>query len=142
MNRLVAKIKACKWDEHSSDLTIIRRQVFVEEQNVDERDEWDPLDPNHYHFMAHIDSDVIGCGRLARSGQIGRMAVLAKYRNQGIGGKLLRFMIRFASDNDVNQVFLHAQTHAIPFYSQFGFEVEGDVFHEAGIPHQFMKLVS
>ena len=114
----------------------------MEEQDVNERDERDPSDPDHYHFMALIDADVIGCGRLARNGQIGRMAVLAKYRNQGIGGRLLRFMIRFASDNDVNHVFLHAQTHAIPFYSQFGFEVEGDVFHEAGIPHQLMKLVS
>ena len=140
MNGLAAKIKACNWDEYYTDLTNIRRTVFVEEQNVDERDEWDSSDPNHYHFMALIGSDAVGCGRLVRDGQIGRMAVLAKHRNLGIGGQLLRFMISFAKDKDINNIFLHAQKHAIPFYSRFGFKIEGEVFYEAGIPHQFMKL--
>ena len=140
MNRLVAEIKACNWDEYCTELTNIRRKVFVEEQKVDERDEWDSSDPDHYHFMALIDSDPVGCGRLVRDGQIGRMAVLAKYRNRGIGGQLLRFMIGFAKDKEINQIFLHAQKHATTFYSRFGFKTQGEIFYEAGIPHQFMKL--
>ena len=141
MNRLIAKITSCRWDQHKSDLMHIRRRVFVEEQQVDEGDEWDPSDPDHYHFLAFIGSEAVGCGRLVGDGQIGRMAVLAKYRNQGIGGQLLRFMIGFARVNDLENVFLHAQTHAIPFYSRFGFESHGQVFYEAGIPHQAMKLL-
>jgi predicted GNAT family N-acyltransferase len=35
---------------------------------------------------------------------------------------------------------LHAQTHAIDFYNKHGFQIEGDEFLEAGIPHRRMTL--
>jgi predicted GNAT family N-acyltransferase len=37
-------------------------------------------------------------------------------------------------------VLLSAQVHAIGFYRAEGFETEGPVYEEAGIPHQGMRL--
>jgi predicted GNAT family N-acyltransferase len=34
---------------------------------------------------------------------------------------------------------LNAQVHALGFYRRFGFDVEGEEFMEAGIPHQAMQ---
>jgi len=37
------------------------------------------------------------------------------------------------------EVFLHAQVHAVAFYEKAGFQVQGAVFDEAGIPHLRMR---
>jgi predicted GNAT family N-acyltransferase len=34
---------------------------------------------------------------------------------------------------------MHAQSHALDFYLQHGFETHGDEFMEAGIPHVNMR---
>ncbi|MFZ9239158.1 MAG: GNAT family N-acetyltransferase, partial [Burkholderiaceae bacterium] len=39
-----------------------------------------------------------------------------------------------------NELVLHAQTHALAFYTKHGFQIEGDEFLEAGIPHYRMRL--
>jgi predicted GNAT family N-acyltransferase len=36
------------------------------------------------------------------------------------------------------QLALSAQTHALGFYRRFGFLPEGEVYEEAGLPHQVM----
>jgi predicted GNAT family N-acyltransferase len=38
------------------------------------------------------------------------------------------------------QKYLHAQLTAVPLYSKFGFEKEGDIFDECNILHYKMKL--
>ena len=38
------------------------------------------------------------------------------------------------------QVALNSQVHALGFYGAQGFEAEGPVYEEAGIPHQVMRL--
>ncbi|MDZ7834245.1 MAG: GNAT family N-acetyltransferase [Alkalibacterium sp.] len=38
-----------------------------------------------------------------------------------------------------SRLILDSQDHAIPFYEKEGFEVQGDGFLDAGIPHHFMK---
>ena len=37
-------------------------------------------------------------------------------------------------------LYLHAQVSAVSFYEKRGFKISGDVFDEAGIPHQEMEL--
>jgi predicted GNAT family N-acyltransferase len=37
------------------------------------------------------------------------------------------------------EVALSAQTHALGFYRRHGFCAEGEVYEEAGIPHQAMR---
>jgi predicted GNAT family N-acyltransferase len=128
-----------EWAERASDLRAVREQVFIEEQGVPRDEEWDGLDEAARHFIA-IDAAgrVLGTARLLPSGQIGRMAVLAEERGRGLGRRLLDAAVAAAQDAGHERVFLHAQTHAVPFYRKAGFDLEGEPFNEAGIPHRHM----
>jgi predicted GNAT family N-acyltransferase len=120
------------------ELEKIRHQVFIKEQGVPEALEWDEADATATHFIAMLNGEAVATARLTAEGQIGRMAVLPQYRNQGVGSELLEFVLEKAKNSKTEQLFLHAQVSAIPFYTRHGFTVAGDVFYEAGIPHRKM----
>lgn len=135
------KIRKAQWPQQQAEIASIRRQVFVEEQSVPEELEWDGLDSAASHWLAWSDQgDAIATIRLLTDGHIGRMAVLLNYRHQGVGRTLLNAAINEVKDTGLSQAFLHAQTHAIPFYQQAGFIIEGELFMDAGIPHRTMSL--
>lgn len=119
----------------------VRDAVFVVEQGVPVELEHDALDPLCAHVLARDpDGRPIGTGRLTPDARIGRMAVLADWRNAGVGAALLSALIRAARDRGLRSVSLHAQLPAQVFYARHGFEPEGDVFVEAGIEHRTMRL--
>ena len=131
-------IRIANWTEEKQQLSDIRRQVFIVEQEVPEELEWDEFDETATHLIALIDGEVIGTARLKIDGQIGRMAVLKPYRHRGIGSRLLQLALTTARDMHYPKVYLHAQVEAIPFYEKHGFTAEGEVFYEANIPHRGM----
>ena len=133
-------IRIADWQADKEKLSTIRRRVFIDEQNVPEELEWDEDDATATHFLVTHDAIVIATARLKPDGQIGRMAVLAEYRNHGIGSQLLRFVLQTAANQNHKSIYLHAQTTAIHFYEKQGFETQGELFYEAGIPHRTMQL--
>jgi predicted GNAT family N-acyltransferase len=129
------------WAAHGEKLREVRRIVFVEEQNVPPELELDDSDRGAQHFLAINEAgQPVGCCRLLPSGQIGRLAVLEAHRARGIGRRLLAAAVEHAKDQGMQRVFLNAQTQADGFYRDAGFLPAGDVFTEAGIPHQRMEL--
>lgn len=133
-------IKTEGWDVLRDELIPLRTTVFVEEQKVPLELELDDEDATATHLLA-VDASglALGCARLLTSGQIGRMAVLAPFRGQGIGASLLAAAEAAARQQHRKGVFLHAQTHAIPFYARNGYRVCSDEFMDAGIPHRSME---
>lgn len=133
------------WQEASKDAFAIRKQVFIEEQGVPEDLELDELDPVAIHALATMGSHSIGTGRLVhlegRQAQIGRMAVLTDFRNQGIGTAILEKLIEQARLAGATNLILHAQVSTIPFYEKHGFEAQGEIYDEAGIAHRNMILL-
>ena len=83
---------------------------------------------------------MIATGRLLPDGHIGRMAVRKSARGKGIGSEVLAALLKEAKREQFNELVLHAQTHALAFYTNHGFQIEGDEFLEAGIPHYRMRL--
>lgn len=135
------------WLDGKEDAYSVRKRVFIEEQGVPEEMELDECDPLAQHALAYLDSECIGTARLVtlpgnigKVGRIGRMAVLPMHRRQGIGGDLLRALLELSKSQGITQVELHAQLSAIPFYEQFGFIAQGDIYDEAGIAHRDMIL--
>jgi predicted GNAT family N-acyltransferase len=134
-------IEAASWDHDREHLQLVRRAVFIEEQSVPECEEWDSVDPVCIHALAWTaNRDAVGTGRLDRLGKIGRLAVLAPHRGNGVGARLLRWLIEQATHRGLQGVHLHAQAHARAFYERFGFVAVGAAFDEVGIPHQRMCL--
>lgn len=128
------------WQEAKDALAHIRYQVFVNEQRVPADMELDDHDPDCDHLLAFDDQGTaVGTARLLPDGHIGRMAVLAEYRGQGIGTLLLNEILALAQSRGLRTVVLHAQIHAVGFYEKHRFAVVGDEFMEAGIPHVQMQ---
>jgi predicted GNAT family N-acyltransferase len=118
----------------------IRRRVFVEEQGVpesEEMDEWDPLCRHALVFTAA--GSLVGTGRLAPSGKIGRIAVLPQYRGTGAGSAVVLHLVNQATELGLPEVYLHAQADSVGFYDRLGFRAEGPIFDEVGIPHRRMR---
>jgi predicted GNAT family N-acyltransferase len=122
----------------------IREQVFIIEQNVPVELERDEHDGKAVHFVALADGQSVGTARAVmkdsgRSAKIGRVAVCRPNRGLGIG-KLLIATIEDAPDlRHVDHFLLDAQTHALQFYANLGYEPYGEEFMDAGIPHRHMK---
>jgi len=135
------EIHVVDWHDRRGALQGIRKSVFIDEQHIPEDLEWDGHDVTSVHFLATIDSMPVATARLTPQGQIGRMAVLKAYRGKGIGSQLLTRVIEHARSIGHKQLFLHAQVSVIRFYEQHGFIAEGDVFMDAGIEHQSMKML-
>lgn len=138
MNPNSVEIKQVRWRDEQQTLKQIRTEVFVKEQNVPEELEWDDDDQTCVHVLAMYNKQAIGTARLLTSGQIGRMAVLADHRHNGVGTALLQRLLVIAGENKLTAVFMNAQVDAIDFYRKSGFIEQGEVFNEASIPHKRM----
>lgn len=135
-------LRTVDWKRDLQPLRQVRTAVFVVEQNIPADLEWDDFDAVSVHALA-VDAAgaPIGCGRLLPDGHIGRMAVLAAWRGQGVGAALLAHLIEMARQRGDMCLRLNAQTQAMPFYARFGFAPVGAEFAEAGIPHWTMERV-
>ncbi|WP_397391705.1 GNAT family N-acetyltransferase [Polynucleobacter sp.] len=132
------------WLDGKEEAYSVRKRVFIDEQGVPEEMELDEYDLLAQHALAYLDSECIGTARLVTLpgsvGRIGRMAVLPMHRRRGIGRRLLSALLKLSKSQGITQLELHAQLSAIPFYEQFGFIAQGDIYDEAGIAHRDMIL--
>ena len=125
----------CDYESHTKDICAIRYEVFVDEQKVPEKLEIDGLDNEAKHVLAFVDGVPIGTGRILSDGHIGRVAVLKDYRGLGIGKLIMKELIKWAQDMNLEKVWLSSQWHAHSFYLDLGFVCVDEIYKEAGIDH-------
>jgi predicted GNAT family N-acyltransferase len=116
--------------------------VFSGEQGVRAEADRDGRDGEALHLVALREGVVIGTCRLVFDGpvaRLGRMAVEADLRREGVGAALLDEAERYAREAGSERIDLHAQTPAISLYSRHGYEQRGELFVEEGIPHVSME---
>ena len=124
----------------------IRRQVFVEEQRVPAREEYDEYEDSSTHYLAFADGTPCGTARWRRTSdgvKLERFAVLNAYRGRGVGRALVRAALADVfrqQPEPIERIYLHAQLTAMPLYTHFGFVPIGPMFEEAGIQHYKMVL--
>lgn len=122
----------------------IRMAVFVDEQNVPPEEELDELDATSQHVLALWNDMPAGTARCFEKSpgvwKIGRVAVLAQYRQHKIGASLMRAAESACAG--AKEFILTAQCQALPFYERLGYVAEGPEFLEAGIPHRFMRKLT
>jgi len=141
MTALPYQLRLVRWEEAAPLLRIVRESVFIQEQRVPVELEWDESDPACVHVLASTpDGAPVGTARLLPDGHIGRMAVIKAWRGKGIGRAMLQCLLDAARQNGITEIRLNAQISAKDFYKRFGFQVSGEAFMEAGIPHVKMFL--
>ena len=130
------------WRRGEASIRAVRHAVFVQEQGIPAQLEWDGADSACQHVLA-VDARgaAVGTGRMQADGHIGRMAVLADWRGQGVGSRMLVSLMDRAREMRLPSVWLTAQATAVPFYLKHQFVAEGDEFVEAGIVHRRMRRV-
>jgi len=129
------------WSDKQSELTSVRRAVFIEGQNVPESIELDGKDSDCCHVLAcDRDGKPIGAARMDKDGKIGRMAVLRGYRRRGVGRNMLQAIMDCGRSSGITDFHLSAQIGAVEFYRKMGFEPYGEEFEEAGIKHVNMEI--
>ncbi|MFF2553753.1 GNAT family N-acetyltransferase [Nocardia sp. NPDC058058] len=129
-------------EQELADAYAIRMKVFVAEQGVPPELELDELDAVADHFLARLDGQPMGAGRLLvreNIGLLGRLAVLAESRGTGSGVALVRAIEERARERGLAAIELHSQTHAQGFYERLGYETYGEIGDDAGIPHIWMR---
>ncbi|MET1161311.1 MAG: GNAT family N-acetyltransferase [Pseudoxanthomonas sp.] len=140
MNERRFHVEAIDYASGLAELRTVRETVFVQEQQVPIEEEWDALDPLCRHVLARDQAgQPIGTGRLTPEHKIGRMAVLADWRGQGVGEAMLAQLMAEARKLGWPSVSLNAQVSAESFYARQGFIPHGERFWEAGIEHQAMR---
>lgn len=67
---------------------------------------------DHYLFTATVENNIVGFGHLARDGIDWELAVSVEHsqQGQGVGDKLMGYMIPWAQIHGVNNVFMHCIT--------------------------------
>lgn len=119
----------------------IRRKVFVEEQKVDEQEEYE-FEEDSTHFIAEIEGVYVGTARWRKTEKgvkLERFAVLNEYRSMGVGSALVQAVVENIP-SEFTYLYLHAQLTAMDLYSKFGFVQVGPMFVEADIKHYKMVL--
>ena len=127
----------------NSDSKSIREDVFVKEQHF--INEFDELD-SYVDTMVIYDNNLpIATGRLYEIDatnkvfKLGRIAVIKKYRKQGIGRIVLHNLENKAKELGAKSYYLSAQVVAVPFYNKCGYIEYGKTYYEEHIEHISMK---
>lgn len=141
----VLQVVTGSWAQMQSQAAPLRRTVFVEEQGIDEAQEWDNADAAALHaVVVNALGQPVGTGRLLPAvdgvGKIGRMAVHRALRGSGVGSRVLQALVQAARQRGDHTVRLSAQRSATGFYTRLGWQPVGEPYEEVGIPHQAMEL--
>jgi predicted GNAT family N-acyltransferase len=125
------------------DALLVRKEVFVEEQEVPIELEVDEFEENSFHFVVYDQEEPIAAGRLRplekEMAKVERICVKKSYRGSGIGKLIMEKIEETAKHKGISTLKLNAQTHAEKFYELLGYETYSDIFMDAGIPHVSMK---
>ncbi|MGV6814141.1 MAG: GNAT family N-acetyltransferase [Phycisphaerales bacterium] len=105
------------------------------------------------HFVATIDhpqgEKVVGTAILFidrsdpehLSGKVQQVCVDKQLQGEGIGQRLMiAIEARGFGELELSNLYCHAQLKAMPFYKKLGWEIQGEEFDEAGIPHRLMSI--
>lgn len=121
----------------------VRREVFINEQNIsidEEIDNFDIIDDTKViHFYLTVNDTLAGCCRILKVNEqikIGRVAILKDFRSQGLAQKMLNEVESYFGNGSY---ILEAQLYVVSLYEKVGYEKIGDIFLDAGIEH--IKMV-
>ncbi len=138
------EVRVGDWSTLADDARAIRQAVFVDEQRIAAHLVCGEADAAAAHAVAYNRLGMpLASGRLLAPGpgvaKVGRMATLPAVRGAGLGRAVLEALTRLACERGDRELWLHAQTGAVPFYQRAGYAAHGPVFEEAGVPHQEMR---
>ncbi|MDK2807642.1 MAG: hypothetical protein PWP24_375 [Clostridiales bacterium] len=114
-------------NDNLSEAFSIRRKVFVEEEGMEEKEEFDGFDEMCVHAVISVEGKNLGTGRILYDGdefEIGHICILREERRKLYGDFLVRMLIDKAFLSGASEVVVYTPNRFVPFYQKIGFFVE------------------
>ena len=142
----MSELRLGDWAALGDLASVLRTDVFVQEQGIGAHMVWDDADASAVHaVVVNRLNQPVATGRLLQHapqiGRIGRMAVHRGLRGSRLGRDVLHALVQAARERGDTEVMLHAQRSAEGFYKRLGFVSRGQQFEEAGVRHIEMSMV-
>jgi predicted GNAT family N-acyltransferase len=114
----------------------VRVKVFVEEQHIDIKDEFDRFDTAENRYFVIYDEELpVATARFQEMAgnaiQPDRVCVLKEYRGLGLGVQLMNAIEQHTG---AKFAYLNSEVTAVDFYEKLGYKTSGGHFREDGIP--------
>lgn len=120
----------------------IRFQVFSVEQSIPNELDFDGLDTTSVHALVMDANQAIATARLLikpdGSSVMARVAVLKAYRGQGIASEVVKVLVNYAEQKNVESIDIHAHSYLRNYYEKFGFNFVQEV--EVVGEHQLIEM--
>ena len=122
----------------------IRTQVFVKEQGFSEELEFDNNEDKATHLVGFADGHYAATCRYyfeesKNAFLIGRIAVMKKYRGQGLGAEIVKAAEERIIADGGKAIVIHAQLRVKGFYESLGYKQDSEPDLEEGVEHIWMK---
>lgn len=121
----------------------LRKKVFVDEQHVPQKNEFDQFEDESTHIIGYDDNgSPIAAARYRPyhgMAKIERVVVAKPFRKHGIGRQLMQFIEQQVKNNGFKKAILNGQIQAQPFYESLGYQPHGAIFLEEEIEHIEMQ---
>lgn len=125
-----------------ADCFLVRKKVFIDEQQFSEELEFDEIDAKAYHLCIYNENKPIATARLFEENGVyhcGRICILSEYRGKGIGLALMQEIERKAKEFMAKTLVLSAQVRVKPFYLRAGYIEYGEEYLDEYCPHIEMR---
>lgn len=133
------KVESVDWRKAKQQLISLREKVYVYEWQIPRHQEFDHLDSQAFHVLLRNEvGDNVATGRLTPTGELGRIAVIASFRNQEVYQLLCTELVNIAQQNEIEAISVECELQGVENYQQQGFHPVGSVYMDAGIPRQKM----
>ncbi|MES2416910.1 MAG: GNAT family N-acetyltransferase [Bacteroidota bacterium] len=96
------------------------------------------------HFGIYVDHDLAGVVSLfitADTAQFRKLAVLPAAQHQGLGSKLMEYLIDFCQTQNIRLLWCNARINAKDFYTKFGFRETDQTYSIAALHFVKMELI-
>jgi len=95
-------------------------------------------DEDAWHFGAYLGDTLVSVASVYHQGNQARLrkfATLSEYQNQGIGSKVLAYILTAVKEHGVTYFWCDARESALDFYTKFGLKKTGLRFYKSEIPY-------
>jgi predicted GNAT family N-acyltransferase len=124
-------IKVVENEREQLQAFLIRGIVYIHEQKCPFAEEFDGNDFTATQIIGYVSGEPVLTARIRYFGsfaKLERLAVRSEFRNQGLGHRLLTYMLELCRRKGYRKIYLHAQCRLEKFYEGYGFRKIGKEF--------------
>jgi len=128
-----------KWENTHSQITQVRKQVFMDEYNLPLNFLRHKDDAERYHVVAYDDMTgrPVATGCVHGDGHIGRIAILQGWRETySVAHVIVDYLIHIARALKLERVWLNAPSDSLDFFVRQDFYPVGEPFEYCGVTLQ------